>query len=401
MAGTDTQPRTWWMSRPDDPLNFLIGSNDDDGMEWELDSSQINVIQWVRPSQKLLIGTAGAEYSATGGSEAAITPTNTPLVRPLSQHGSGSVPALSAGGNTLFLTASGKKLRELAYRYEADTYLSPDLLLLSEHLTNALDTYWITDLAYQQEPDPTIWAVRSDGTLLGCTYLRDQDVVGWHRHETTGTFESVAVIPHPDQLYDEAWVTVARTINGATKRYVEYFDREWDVYDGACPGVHTDSCLTLDSPTPVSSVSGLGHLENTEVCIVGDGAVYPPQTVSAGAVALDGSAAYKVEVGLAFTPTLVTMRPEVKLGDGTSQGLPKSWSNLNVRFHNTMGATVNGEAIPWRDMTDSMDEHPPLYTGDRQVNPLGWDNDGKITVTQPDPLPITVLAIFGNLIVGE
>ncbi|MEN6537913.1 MAG: hypothetical protein ABFD60_07785 [Bryobacteraceae bacterium] len=400
-GGTSQQPRTWWESSAFDPYNFAIGSNDDDAMAWTVDTSELNVIQWLRNIGRLAIGTAGGEHSATGGNDSAITPTNTPVVTPVSQHGSGDVPPLTVTGNVLFTTASGKQLREMAYRYDLDRFFSPDLLLLAEHLTHADNSYWIIDMVYQAEPDGIVWCVRSDGTLLGCTYLRDQEVVGWQRHITDGAFESVAVIPDPDQMYDQLWCVVRRTINGSTKRYIEYFDATWDVYDGVSPGVHTDSCLTLASPTPVTAVSGLDHLEGKTVKVIGDGAIYPDATVSSGAITLSGVAASNIEVGLAFTPVLQTMAPEVKMNEGTSQGLQKSWSKLKVRFKDTMGATVNNEVIPWRSSSDPLDEPPPLYTGDKDVTPLGWDEDGSITITQTQPLPINVLMITGNLIVGE
>jgi len=64
--------------------------------------------------------------------------------------------------------------------------------------------------------------------LIGLTYQREQQVVAWHRHVFGGSFgsgnsvcESVATIPTDNSEY-QTWVIVKRTINGATKRYVEY-----------------------------------------------------------------------------------------------------------------------------------------------------------------------------------
>ena len=30
--------------------------------------------------------------------------------------------------------------------------------------------------------DSIYWAVRTDGTLLGMTYQREEDIIAWHRH---------------------------------------------------------------------------------------------------------------------------------------------------------------------------------------------------------------------------
>jgi hypothetical protein len=91
-----------------------------------------------------------------------------------------------------------------------------------------LDT-GINEMAYQQEPDSNIWCVRDDGVLACLTYQRSENVIAWSRHIFGGAFgsgnavcESVASISGV-LTEDEVWVIVKRTINGATKRYVECF----------------------------------------------------------------------------------------------------------------------------------------------------------------------------------
>ena len=78
--------------------------------------------------------------------------------------------------------------------------------------------------------DSIVWMVRADGTLIGMTYERDQEVVGWHRHivggvsDSDGTqaqVESVGVIPGTDR--DEVWISVVRSVDGDTKVYIEQF----------------------------------------------------------------------------------------------------------------------------------------------------------------------------------
>ena len=116
---------------------------------------------------------------------------------------------------------SKRKIREFVYKFESDTYVAPDLTLLSEHVTKT----GIIQIDYQQEPDSILWCVLTDGTLLGMTYQRDQEVIAWHRHivggvsDTAGTqaqVESVAVIPgtaDDGAGIDEIYVAVKRNIN--------------------------------------------------------------------------------------------------------------------------------------------------------------------------------------------
>ena len=68
---------------------------------------------------------------------------------------------------------------------------------------------------------------KTDGTLIGLTYRREEEVVAWHKHIIGGSFgsgqavvESIATLP-TDTGEDELFMIVKRTINSVTKRYVE------------------------------------------------------------------------------------------------------------------------------------------------------------------------------------
>ena len=92
------------------------------------------------------------------------------------------------------------------------------MTILAEHVTEG----GLTQIAYQQEPNQIIYAVRNDGELLALTYQREQQVTAWHRHIFGGAFgtgkavcESVAVIPTDDTEY-QVYVIVKRTINSSS-----------------------------------------------------------------------------------------------------------------------------------------------------------------------------------------
>jgi hypothetical protein len=86
----------------------------------------------------------------------------------------------------------------------------------------------IQDMDYAREPDGVLWCAMRDGSLAGCTYLRDHKVYGWHRHPLggSGAAEAVAVIPGVDG--DELWAVIRRTINDETRRFVERLDPPFD-----------------------------------------------------------------------------------------------------------------------------------------------------------------------------
>jgi len=227
-AGTISNPQTVYFSKSGDYENMdaNIGGTvaDDDAIIYTIASNQVNSIRFLTSARTLIIGTAGGEFVVSGGGDNnAVTPTNI-MIKKQSNHGSANVDAISVGNATLFLQRAKRKIRELAYNFDVDGYIAPDLTILAEHITEGN----IVEMAYQEEPLAIIWCVRGDGQLIALTYQREQEVVAWHRHIIGGSFgtgdavvESVAVIPTEDSEY-ELYMVVKRTINGATTRYVEY-----------------------------------------------------------------------------------------------------------------------------------------------------------------------------------
>lgn len=252
-GGTDAQPDTIWGSAQDDYTNFSPGTNDSDAFNFTLVAEQLNIIQWLSPQKTLRAGSTGSEFSVSGGSVSgieSITPTNVKVSRE-TQFGSNSIDALLVENATLFWQRAGRKLREFVYSFEIDGFVGVDLSLISEHIT----TGGVVEMAYQAEPDGIVWIPRNDGALLGMTYLRSQDVVGWHRHLLGGTdtkVTSVATIPVDSQ--DQVWLVVERTINGSTVKYIE---RIGDTFINSTTknAVFLDSSLSTFGETPSATLT--------------------------------------------------------------------------------------------------------------------------------------------------
>jgi hypothetical protein len=374
---------------------------DDSGFVYTIATDQVNTIRWMRAGKVLSVGTAGGEFIVSqGDNNSPLSPTNTRVVRQTT-FGSAQVTPPQVGNSVLFLQRASRKVREYVYQFESDAYTAPDLAILAEHITEG----GVTEMAYQQEPDSVVWMVRSDGVLLGMTYERAQDVIGWHRHIIGGTdakAKSVAVIPSENGARDDLWCIVSRTINGATVQYVEFMTAGLD--EGQTTTTNAtflDSMLTYNGGA-VQTLQGLDHLEGETVSILADGATHPDKTVSSGSITLDRSAT-KAHVGLSYTSTVQTMRIEAGAADGTAQGKKKRISRINYRLYKTLGVKHGPDAsrldiIPFRSSADEQDQAPALFTGDKEVEfPRGWDKDGYITLVQDQPLPLTVLAIMPEL----
>jgi hypothetical protein len=407
-AGTSSEPQTLYFSKSGDYENMTAGTNADDAMVYTIASNQVNVIRFLKTQRTLIVGTVGGEFTVSAdGTDAAVTPTNITIKRQ-SSYGSANVDAIPAGNATLFLQRAKRKIRELSYNFDVDGYQAADLTILNDVVTKT----GINEMSYQQSPDSILWCVRDDGVLAGLTYLRGEEVIAWHRHILGGSFgdgnavvESVASISG-ELNEDELWVIVKRTINGATKRYVECF-AQFD-FDETTPTDFRflDSHLTY-SGSATTTLSGLDHLEGQTVSILADGATHPNKVVSSGSITLDRQTE-KAVVGLSYDSVLQTMRIEGGAAEGTSQGKTKRISKVVLRLFETVGVKVgpsldNLEAIPFRTSSDPMDTPVSTFiAGDKEIEfNDDFNSDGFIFIKQDQALPCSILAIYPTLVTSD
>ena len=407
-AGTTSEPQTVFFSKAGDYENMTSGTNADDAMIYTIAANQVNVIRYLKAQRTLVIGTTAAEYTVSAdGTDASITPTNITIKRQ-SSYGSANVDAVTAGNAILFLQKAKRKIGELAYNFDSDSYVAPDLTILNDTVTDS----GIVQMEWQQEPDNILWCVREDGQLAALTYQRSENVVSWHRHILGGAFgsgnavvESIASISG-DLNEDELWVIVKRTVNGATVRYVECFsDFDFDETE-ATDFKFLDSHLSY-SGSATTTLSGLSHLEGQVVSILADGSVHANKTVSSGAITLDRSVT-KACVGLSYDSILQTMRIEGGANEGTSQGKIKRISKVVLRLFETVGVKVGPslsklEAIPFRTTSSNLSAPvDTLIEGDKEIEfDDDYNSDGHIFIKQDQPLPASILAIYPTLVTND
>ena len=407
-AGTTDEPQTLFFSKAGDYENMTTGTNADDAMVYTIASNQVNAIRYMKAVRTLVVGTTGGEFTVSAdGTDASITPTNITIKRQ-SSFGSANVDAIPAGNAILFLQKAKRKIRELQYNFDSDGYQAPDLTILNETVTDT----GINEMSFQQEPGSNIWCVRDDGVLACLTYQRSENVIAWSRHIFGGVFgngksvcESVASISGV-LTEDEVWVIIKRTINGATKRFVECFS-DFD-FDETSPTSFKflDSHLSY-SGSGTTTLSGLAHLEGQTVSVLGDGATHANKTVSSGAITLDRSVTSAC-VGLPYDSILQTMRIEGGAAEGTSQGKTKRISKVVLRLFETVGVKVgpsltNLETIPFRT-TSSLLSNPvdTLLSGDKEIEfNDDYNSDGFIFIKQDQPLPCSILAIYPTLVTSD
>lgn len=270
MGKTSYQPNGVWGSKPFIYDNFDPGTGLDDDAISELvpDCSEI---MWLEGDNTLIIGSDVGDFALTSGdSSGTISPENVTIRQ---QTGWSSEPIQPAriGSNIYSVQSRSRKLREIGYSIQADSYASIDTNAFAEHITKG----GIVDMDYQRNPYSLLYCVLDSGKMAVMCREVDQAVLGWTPLDTEdgdAEYESVATIPHPTEDHDTVWVIVKRTINGSTERHMEYFespkinDRQelcfyvhdgltYNAYESNTGGTLTLSAITGDGITVTAGSS--------------------------------------------------------------------------------------------------------------------------------------------------
>ena len=388
LTATDNTPMRVWVNKLLSLYDFSEGTADDMGFQFQVAATEINGNEWIIGERVLMLGSQREEITVRGSVGLTITPTSIEAVSP-TKVGSAPVQPIRTHNAILHVQRGGKRLRELsAAEGVAENRINSDRSLYTEHL-------FVNDpikrITYQQEPVTIVWALTEAGNLYGMSYLLDQKVFGWVRYPVSGRVVDIAVSPHQDGDRDRLWMIVDRDTGEC---YVEYMDDSEGFYGYSM----TDSSIHGTFNPATTTISGLSHLDDMEVAIVTDGFPHRSMVVESGSLTLD-YAATTVEVGLPFTPRLTTLRPVY--GDTPLSGLMLSTSRLSVSLKNTMNLIVNGQRLTFSQNNDVMGVAPVLYTGVMEVENLGWDTAGVVTIEQDLPYPVTLLGVFRTVEVEE
>ncbi len=395
-AGSYDRPQFVWMTRPgtESDMSNTLPSQDDNCIAVRVSVAETSRIRHVVPLSSLMVLTASAEIRVTSANDDVLTPTSIGFA-PQTYYGAASPQPLLAGRNAIFASQRGGHVRALGYSYNKGGYDSDDLSIRAAHL---FENKTVVSMALAKTPQPIVWCVTSDGVLLGCTFLADQNVIAWHKHTTVnGVFESVACVAEGDE--DIVYCVVRRLVNGKVVRYLERMhERRFTSLEDcffADSGVEYDGAYATE-------IGGLSHIEGQEVAILADGKVLPNQTVEGGKITLD-DAAHHVIVGLPITASLETL--PVILQDkegGMGRGKMKNICNVFVRVYQSSGIEMGPSEDQMREYSHREREAygtPPNVIS-REVGvlvPPEWSDGGQMYIRQKYPLPLTICALTGEV----
>lgn len=245
-GSTPAEPQTIWFTETANYTSFRRSDPlvDSDGISVNLPSRKMNAIRSLVPLKEILTLTSASEWTVGPGSDGILSPTSVQTAID-GYRGCNKAEPVIVGNRAIYVQPQGSVVRDLGYDFASSGFSGTDLSIISNHL---FKNYSIVELAYQQEPDSLVWAVRSDGTLLSMTYLREQEVVAWTRHETQGTVESICTIP--GATYDELWMVVKR----GSSRFIEKMVQRLTSTDPR-DQFFVDAGISYDSPVTISGAT--------------------------------------------------------------------------------------------------------------------------------------------------
>jgi hypothetical protein len=395
-ANTNTKPNGIWGSQSGNYRNMNVSdpTKDDDAITRALVAKKVQDIRHLVSSNVMIAFTGSAEFKIWSGGQTDVLTPATFSAKPQSYNGCSHVPPIVVNDSILYIQAKGATIRDIEYDLSRDTYRGADISLMSSHLFKG---HTIVDWAFAQEPHNIVWCVRDDGALLGLTYLKDQEVYGWHRHETDGLVESVCSISEGDE--DAVYFVVKRTIGGVDTRYVERMKSR--TFDTISDAWFVDCALSY-SGTATTTVTGLFHLEGETVSILADGSVEPSQVVSGGSITIS-NACTKIIVGLPYTAEMQTLRIDAQNGADSIQPKMKKIVALSVTTEESRGLKVGVSTLV--EMKDRTTENwgqaiePITDTRRIIVDPI-WKEPGSIIIRQDYPLPATILSVIPEVSIG-
>jgi len=401
-AGTRSESSTIWASKSDDFFNFESGTDDDDSFNRTIGTVEVSDIVWLASQSSLFIGTSGEEWRGTSDSDSGVITPSSMLLRRISSSGSDPISPIFAGSHLIHIQRQGRNLVQLGYNASSSTedgYAPTNLNQLAPRITIGD----VITLSYQSARDPIIWATTGLGQLIGLTFDRQQNVQGWHQHDTNGKFISVAKV-YEGGTEDAVYVSVER--NGS--HYVERFEIDpYDTIEDGRHGLYTDSSVSHSGGL---EITGLNHLEGMMVQIVGGGKDKGSHVVFGGKVTLQEEIEAG-KVGLGYTSLMETLPFTFELQDGSSSGRYKRPNYVMIRSFKSVTCEVscNSDGAyrwepmrqEWRRFNDLGLEEQPGEIGDLEdwKIPLssGYDTDARIAIRHDRPTPLNILSVSTNI----
>lgn len=402
-------PNAIWGSRSTEFENFDQSTplKADDSIVIAANAGRVNAINELVSTTSLLALTSDSLFRIDSGADGGYLTASPPAtVRRQIGRGSSRLNPLVIDNVVFYAPSVGSGVRSINYSFEMDGLKSDDVSIFSPHFFEDMK---IVSWAYAQEPRSIVWAARSDGKLLAFTWEQAQQVWGWTLCETDGFVLSCCSIPENGE--DRVYLVVRRTINGVERTFIERMaSSRWSDVADCC---FLDCAVSYDYDEPRSTFRGLWHLEGRTIWGLVDGFVVKDILVENGRVTLPAAAgtARKATFGIPYDVDVQTMPVMFNGGSGSNAARKQQPGEIVLHLRQSRnilagaGREDGGRPSQLFEIKSRGDE--PWGAVDTLKNgkylmdsPNVVSGQASVYVRQTDPLPLTLLGVYLDPVIG-
>jgi len=348
--------------------NFNVGTGaDGDGFLESVGDGQASRIVQLHSAEQLLVATDHGLYYCPEGqsnpfrpSSIAFFPFGSPWpITATCKHRPFDNGVLLVSGSSII---KARPTGDLTRSWDAD-----EVSLLAHHIVSNPTALAVTS-NFANGPERYAIAVNDDGTLVALQLVESQKIRNMTPWDTNGTYTAIAAIG------STVAAAVTRAIAGNTTYILEIFDQDL-----------TLDCVTEYATSLATVTDSYGASTVRVVTADYDLGNFP--------LSLENPPTGPYFVGFNYSAVLETLPPVIEGPDGSRAGDFKRILGCYVHVIGSARFTANGRALAAYQVTDNLDEPPPELNGPQPFQFAGWEREPTISVTQPDALPLDILAI--------
>lgn len=384
-----------------------------------LGAGPVDDINYLISRQRLVVGTSGAELALVSSSlDEPVTRTNC-SIRGISTQGAANIRVLPMDDAAIMVQRSKSRAFMLGANAQGE-YAASELTLLVPDLMAA----GVVSVAIQRQPDTRVHFVLADGTVAILTYEPGEEVICWSTWETDGAVEKAMVLPGVAE--DAVYYHVRRTVNSATKRYLEKWALESDCLGDTGLSWIADCAKSFTDTGRNASLTGFSHLATKSVVVWADdtgqstpgkdlspdvAGVQTTYAVSAGGTITLSQAVHHAVAGLPYTADWKSAKLAYGAEAGSALGQLKRVAQLAVILYK-----VHNRGLFFGSDTGNLDPLPQVIDGGATVDPDKifetfdqvsfpfpgtLDADARLHLRAKAPRPCTVLAAVPSVGTNE
>ena len=386
-----------------------------------------NTIKWMFPSDTLLVGTSGIEFSISSGTDTTFSASSI-FVKPISSHGSSKVQPVKVGSSILFVSNDGRRLLEIPKRlveYTSATdisTLSEGIIEKTAELYSPLDGNYlsrkITRLAFQ-DSESVLWVGARDSDseknfMLSLTYDRTAKVLGWAKHlfgATTNAYAEIfsfAVLPNSAlNNYSMLYLYSFRANSNYCVEKMWFNPRRSASFalsgDSELQNIYLDASaiyLGVDLTGTLLNINSAQQsiLANGDVLSVVAGGQYVGDYAYNSAtqqISIPTIASYTAPyiVGFKYNGKIKTMPIEAGAQFGVAQGSTRRPHEMSLFVDRSRGGSYHqaNTAKDYPLIKDSLATASALYTGQVRLSLNASYDDHQTVIEQKSPYALTIL----------